>query len=668
MRVFSFIVFVLLMALGSSEAGEFTGGSAGGSGIDVEVVGHGSLSLSELEEREDVIGAALAELAHYTPRGGIGPVGYRSAVFGGADEEPWVEVDLGEEVAVDEVVLVPCLIRDPVSGYRADAFPQGVRISTEGGELLAELKKGEIDLPRVAPLVISLGGQKASVIRVGAKDLMPRAFDGRRLMQFSEILIFSGERNVALRRPVKVSKLSKDEGAAWNPANLTDGSLPYLMNSARGEPSVAYLSLAMTSALEQQGEELSLNLDLGESRELSGVRLHAVDQSDTVPQQAASGIGMPAHLLIEGAQKADFSDARVLLDNKRGGSYDVSPLMMWPLREMRCRYVRIRSLDPLHEDSLGVAEPRIGFAEIELLSEGKNVARGKVVSTQRKAVHTRRSLEAMTDGRNVYGEIRPLRRWLHELARRHALEKELPLLKAELELRYDRQKERLRWVSLAAVGLVVVVIFLILVHRMLEERKISRMKERFAADLHDEIGAKVHGIGMLSDLAGKAISSPEKLRAIHQDIRGLTERLGRSVRYCTDLLEAEGLYTDMETDMRRMAERLSIDYELKIEGRDFLDGLSQQVRLDLLLFYRECLVNINRHAEASRLMSRLSAGEHEVNLVVADNGGGLAGRVPGSLRRRARLMGGRVSSESPPGGGSEIRLKMKIRRKHKKKS
>ena len=203
---------------------------------------------------------------------------------------------------------------------------------------------------------------------------------------------------------------------------------------------------------------------------------------------------------------------------------------------------------------------------------------------------------------------------------------------------------------------------------MLEERKISRVKERFAADLHDEIGAKVHGIGMLSDLAGKAISSPEKLRAIHQDIRGLTERLGRSVRYCTDLLAAEGLYTDMETDMRRMAERLSIDYELKIEGRDFLDGLSQRVRLDLLLFYRECLVNINRHAEASWFMSRLSAGEHEVNLVVADNGVGLAGRVPGSLRRRARLMGGRVSSESPPGGGSEIRLKMKIRRKHKKKS
>ena len=58
MRVFSFIVFVLLMALGSSEAGEFTGGSAGGSGMGVEVVGHGSLSLSELEEREDVIGAA----------------------------------------------------------------------------------------------------------------------------------------------------------------------------------------------------------------------------------------------------------------------------------------------------------------------------------------------------------------------------------------------------------------------------------------------------------------------------------------------------------------------------------------------------------------------------------------------------------------------------------
>ncbi len=134
---------------------------------------------------------------------------------------------------------------------------------------------------------------------------------------------------------------------------------------------------------------------------------------------------------------------------------------------------------------------------------------------------------------------------------------------------------------------------------------------RLAADLHDELGANLHTIGLLSDLAFETTNDPEELSNLHRRIRSETERSGTAVRHCTDMLEADKLYTDLKEDMARAARRImaKLEHEITITGEKYIDQLKPRTRIDLFLFYKECLINICRHSSATQLKTHLSAME-----------------------------------------------------------
>jgi signal transduction histidine kinase len=117
-------------------------------------------------------------------------------------------------------------------------------------------------------------------------------------------------------------------------------------------------------------------------------------------------------------------------------------------------------------------------------------------------------------------------------------------------------------------------------------------------------------------------------------------------------------------DVRRAATRILADLEHHIEfkGEAELRRLSPRKRIDLLLFYQESLINIIRHSGATRAWTRLTAVDGTITLEVMDNGRGLDGRLPASLKRRARLLGAEVEAGSAEGGGARIVLRLKRRR------
>ena len=283
------------------------------------------LSLTALEKRAGEIQSELARLAHFTPRGGIGTIGYRSQDFNTPDHREWVQVDLAQKTAIDEIILVPCLVRTPLGGYKADGFPRRIEIWDQDGNKLAEASTTAQEQARTAPVAIPLHGKSASQIRVVATVMSPRAFDRKYVFKLSEILIFSGQTNLALRRPVTSSRKIKESSYVYAPGFLTDGSMPYLMNSSKGEPSVAYLSPHNLD----YSKPLNFTIDLGKSTPLTGIHLHTVEQSDNVPQGAPGGVGVPSHLLIEAASHADFSDARTLIEAKYPSVMDIAPILMW---------------------------------------------------------------------------------------------------------------------------------------------------------------------------------------------------------------------------------------------------------------------------------------------------------------------------------------------------
>jgi signal transduction histidine kinase len=624
------------------------------------------LSLSELEQNLLTVDHELDQLASLSLLSGVGSVGYRSLAHSSPTERESIQIDLGDEVTIDQIILVPTLWRDTRTGFRADGFPREFRIivgtaSDPVGTVVASYGSSTRLLPRTAPLTVSCHGTNASWVRVETTLMSPRAWDGKYIFQLAEVLVFSGEENVALQKPVQISSPEGTGGLGWNQKYMVDGFVPYLMDAAEGEQSLAFVSKTNI------GEQPAITFDLGESLPLDRIHYHVTDLSDTVPQSISDGFGVPHRFVLEGANQPDFSDAVRLVEYQMESTYDVGPIIMRRFPVRTCRHVRLIALEPFINNLENDKGTQFGAAEIELFSKGINVSLGNLAQTEFSVNAPGRSLASLSDGRNLYGKILPVRDWLNQLARRHDLETERPAITTELNLRHLRQKTNLNRLGWLAVLLAAGIISIILIERIRRMRQIAGVRERLAADLHDELGANLHTIGLLSDLAADAGDSPTEMATLYRRIRSETERSGIAVRHCSDMLSAKGLYTDILADMQRASNRImaKLEHEISIVGEEYLNALPPRTRADLFLFYKECLVNISRHSGATKYTTEVEAEAAGVQLRICDDGRGLETsdeNAPPSLKRRAKLLGAKVTVENRPEGGTCIQLSLKTRK------
>ncbi len=618
------------------------------------------LSLSNLEDQLNEIDRELENIAYYSLRGGIGSIGYRSKDYSDPDHVEWVKIELGETTTIDQIILVPTIWRDFQEGLINDGFPSEFNIyagktgDTEG-TLIARFTKEDNFLPRIGPLAINCPDTEAGWVKIEATKLSTRAHDRKYIFQLSEVMVFRDSENVALHKPVIAPRM-RTYSHTWNRRFLVDGFTPYIMNSTKGERSLACVIRVPSDT------PLTLEIDLEKEHTLTSIHLHAVEQSDTVPQSVPGDFGMPNQFTLEGANKADFSDAFVIVEREWKTITDKGPIMIVQFPSANCRYVRVIAKGPYLSVYGEEHIYRFGFAEIELFSAETNVAYGKAFTPSKHPIDPLRPLSHLTDNLNLYGQILPIKDWINQLARRHDLEVDRPIIAEEIQGRYERQTATLRIVAWLAALLAVGIAFTILLNRMLRMREISSIRERFAADLHDELGANIHTIGLLGDVALKSLKDPERLKTVLERNRRLTESTGTAVRHCINLQEAEGLYGNLPDDMKRISRRIlvSIKYDIEIQGGEHLEKLNPKERTDLELFYKECLVNVSRHADATECKTQLIATAKEINLSVLDNGRGIQKSLgtdsPNSLKRRAKLLGATTKTEHPPSGGTLIRL------------
>lgn len=656
------------------------------------------LSLRALEERKQDIETYLGQLARLSMNSGVGRIGYRSLPHQDRNTEEWIEIDLLEETIIDEIVLVPVLWRDAERSFIADAFPETFIITggvTGSDEeiVIADFSGNEGILPRIAPLAISCPGTRVSYLRLKADSLSPRFFDYLFALQFSEIMVFSGHENVALGKPVKttISSLLEAGSGAWDEDFLVDGFVPYLMDSAEGEGSLSFVNDTDPPdpphlVNSPQGERRrsfvndtvsdarpSIIIDLESSHILEQIILHVVEQADTVPQAFPGDYGVPYHFVLEGSENEDFSEATTLLEYKRDHVYDVGPIIVANLNPASSRYVRLTALEPftfngIWTDGSPFTVKRLGFAEIELYSKGVNVALNKPVDTNFQMGATVRKITALNDGSNLYGRILSIKDWMNQLAKRHDLEVEMPFVIAELEHRYEQQSKlvRMLWLSIGLVVFVVIVI--VLATQQIQQRALFRTRERITADLHDVLGGNISAIALLSELAQQDVSNQAEVKGYMGRIDTLAIRTRNALKYITDMLGNRGIYENLFAEMRRSATGLTqgIDHQLDLKGEDYVVQISQRRRIDIFLFYKECLVNIIRHSHATEIRTSLEIDDSLLSLEVCDNGSGLpdtgVSKAPSSLMRRAKLLGGKVTVATNEPSGTCVRLTLNWRR------
>ena len=629
---------------------------------------HDGLSLRQVEERLAVAQAEQSRLARLMYRSGVGNLGWESKSHKSADATEWVKIEFDEEHLIDQVVLVPILWRDEFGVVYADGFPAQFKVfvgkqDDDIGEEVASFDESNDLLPRVEPLVIPIKPTVGAWIRVKASKLSQRGFDKKFRFQLSEIMVFQGDADVALGESVTVSS------QAWNRVSkstsaeaLVDGFLPYLMSGVKGGGSQAFVCFFRT------GPEASLLFDLGQQRQIDRIHLHASDLSETVPQIQHSDYALPDHLIVEGANQIDFSDAKVLSTYMKHHIYESGPIVMRRFEPYQCRFVRFRVIEGYKAPEARDSHRCIGFAEIEIFDHGQNVAIGIIpkldFGVEPERLRLDGKIEALTDGRNHFGTILSVRDWISQLARRRELGLELSQIQRQLQNRYASHARYLRWVIAFSGMLLFAIAGIIVFNRLTRFRETNRLQERFAADLHDMVGADLHAIGLLSDMSRDHSRTTEEHDSILQEIRTVCSEASASVRQIVGV-RTQSPYSDLVDLMNQSAERIlvDIDHELTVEGNEFVEKLRPQTRAHLFLFFKECVVNVSRHSEATQLRTTLKASPKEVSLSVIDNGKGLQGttthRIPPSLHRRAKILGARVMAEPVDPHGTRVHLKFR---------
>lgn len=117
-------------------------------------------------------------------------------------------------------------------------------------------------------------------------------------------------------------------------------------------------------------------IDLGRTRSLEGFRLFPARPYDWQPD--TPGFLFPARFRIEIGERADFSDARTVVDRTAADEPNPGTNALWQqIAPVQARYVRLEAtrLRARSGNDFGLA-----LAEIEVLSAGTNVARGAAVT------------------------------------------------------------------------------------------------------------------------------------------------------------------------------------------------------------------------------------------------------------------------------------------------
>ena len=192
------------------------------------------------------------------------------------------------------------------------------------------------------------------------------------------------------------------------------------------------------------------------------------------------------------------------------------------------------------------------------------------------------------------------------------------------------------------------------------EQVTERERKRIAADLHDDLGAKLLTIVHTSDNERISTLAREALEEMRLSVRGLT---GRPVR----LADALG-------DWR--AEVVSRLAQAGVEGEwdapeDLPQRLSARAYVQTTRILREATSNVIKHSNATLCSMRCSITDGDLLFVVQDNGDGIAPEIEGrldrghglaSMKNRAKQLQGQCLVESGPGYGTVIRLTVPLDR------
>ena len=227
------------------------------------------------------------------------------------------------------------------------------------------------------------------------------------------------------------------------------------------------------------------------------------------------------------------------------------------------------------------------------------------------------------------------------------------------------------WFRLLMLAILVGIIYSFYRYRINELLKLQAVRNRISTDLHDEIGATLSGIGILSTIAKNQIDKNHPAYFLLERISDDALTVGNAI---DDIVwsinpkndDLSNIIARLRRNASELLDAKNINYQI-ITPENLDDvKMTMEQRRNLYLIFKEAINNLLKYAECSQVTIKIHIENRNFNLIIIDNGKGFDATKFSSrngiknMKTRAENLKGRFILDSKEGQGTKVDLEFLI--------
>ena len=229
------------------------------------------------------------------------------------------------------------------------------------------------------------------------------------------------------------------------------------------------------------------------------------------------------------------------------------------------------------------------------------------------------------------------------------------------------------WFNLAMVAAAGLILTLLYRARVARLRGIERLRIQIAADLHDDVGARLTKVAMITEVADRETRETDRNKPHLSNIISTTREIIQAmdeivwtINPKNDTLDnlANYIFQHAQEYFQNSGVRCRLDLPAALPQQ----AISTEERHNLFMAVKEALNNVLKHAGATEVRLSLTIEGNRLGIVIADNGRGFLvaeARPRGdgleNMRRRLQRIRGQFKLESQPGKGTKITMEVNLK-------
>lgn len=203
--------------------------------------------------------------------------------------------------------------------------------------------------------------------------------------------------------------------------------------------------------------------------------------------------------------------------------------------------------------------------------------------------------------------------------------------------------------------------------QLLEQQlAVERERARIARDIHDDLGASLTQISLVTELARRKLENTHPVQA---EVRTLANAAAQANQSVDEIVWAVNPQNDTLRSLLAYLRNFTAEF---LEAAGIVHRLSwpedipalpvsAEIRHHIFLVTKEALNNAVQHARASAVSVRVELADHRLRVEIGDDGQGFDSRKPGpggngltNMRQRIERLGGQFNLHTATGAGTRV--------------